>query len=313
MRRLVHLLVVVIVCGCTNPLRSSGDSLDVPQRQPGGQLMHLQDLPARVQQMVPYGLPSPDGRWTAVTVGPQLWLTDTIRQTAQLIEPELHGYGADLVLWSPLSTLLYYRRTEDSWWEVNPSTGESHEFLPGVLKGVSAGDPRFSPDGQQLLYNTGVCYECNKPSPAPQTTYLVNADGTGQRQIGVDVQAEWTGGRVVVEMLEPEILYLSHFAQGPAWTVRRGDPIVAGVRAAASVHWRMTDAGTAPGNQAPRVLSAKQVGPGVWMLDSTLLPQRPVDLTLFAEVRPGVPAKRSFVHEGSKRWKIEGPYTVQTE
>jgi hypothetical protein len=312
MHWLVHVMVFLLVSGCAGCRWSTSvESRDLSWRSPGDQQIGWRDLPFRVKQVLPHGLSSPDGRWTTVTVGPQLWLMDTVRQTARLVEPELHGFGADLMLWSPRSTVLYYRTAEDSWQEVNPASGEVYAFLPGVLKGVSAGNLRFSPDGQQLLYNTGVCYECNKPSPAPQTTYLVNADGTGQRQIGVDVEADWDGNRIEVVVPEPNILYISHFPQGPTWTVRRGEQITAGVRGAASVHWRMTLADTAPGNQAPLILPARHVEPGVWTLDSSLLPERPVNLTLFAEVRPGVPVQPSFIQEGLKVWKTEGPYTVR--
>ncbi|MHB1418406.1 MAG: hypothetical protein ACYCX4_02285 [Bacillota bacterium] len=152
-----------------------------------GTVVEWETLPAVVQEVLLNGPVSPDKRWSAAIwtwhqiptdvklaiengkipldpkflTGPQIWISDAHRQKAR---PEV-----------------------DSWQEITPDTGRVKPFLPEVLKGEMAGELRFSPDGSQLLYNTGIKHFTNKPSPRPQTTFLINIIGNDRKQIGVDV------------------------------------------------------------------------------------------------------------------------------
>lgn len=307
------------------------------QPPPPGSMVAWNTLPDEVQEVLKHGRGSPDGRWLAaiwtwyslptemkfavergelvldkLKTGPQLWIAAPDHGIARQL-PDFYGFSNDLFLWSLRSTLLYYRVKDDSWLEMEPGTGQVVPFLSAVLKGRFAGDLRLSPDGTRLLYNTGFCHDCNKQGPSPQTTFVVNVDGTGQQQVGIDVDAHWEDGRVVAVPLEPDVVHIWQTMKGPTWTLGRPAHIAASLRAAASVQWRVCTSEERLGRPPLAILEATESKPAVWVLDWPNPPAQPVYLMLFAEVRPGVPDKPYFRHEDTKRWKVLGSFLAKAE
>lgn len=303
-----------------------------------GAVVKWDNLPTVIQEVLDNGITSPDKRWVAAAwswtqvppdvmraigegkasfdptifkTSPQLWVASADRKTAVLVKAGFTG-GSEQFLWSPKSTLLFYQAEDDSWQEFAPGSRRITPYLPGILKGWLAGSLCFSPDGTQLLYNTGAINLGNKPSPAPQVTYVVNVNGTGNREIGVDVDARWEGDKVVSNLLAPEIIFATPFPSGPVWTLNRGDRIVAMVRTAASVEWRVYEEEPKLGEKPAAVISAKETSPGVWTVDwpGWASDHFYLALYLYAESRPGVPVQTGLVAEGTRVWAIRGPFEV---
>ncbi|MHB1126952.1 MAG: hypothetical protein ACYC2T_08345 [Bacillota bacterium] len=304
-----------------------------------GTVVKWETLPSVVQEVLLNGPVSPDKNWSAAIwtwhqiptdvklaiedgkipmdpkflSGPQLWIADAHRQNARLIRTNLPGgYHNQMFLWSPWNTLLFYQPNEDSWHEINPSNGMDKTFLPEVLKGKMAGELRFSPDGTRLLYNTGIDHFTNKPSPRPQTTFIINVNGSDGKQIGVDVDARWQGDTLSAIPIEPEIIFVNKFPEGATWTLQKIDRIFAFIRAAASVQWRVYTIPPSPGDKPVNILTAKEDEPGVWVLHWPKTPAKQVYLELYAEVRRDVPDNPYFRYEKGKRWKVMGPFKATT-
>lgn len=132
------------------------------------------------------------------------------------------------------------------------------------------------------------------------------------KEIGIDVDAKWVGGDVVSEPLGPEIVFVNKFPEGALWTLKKGEPLVANVRAAASVEWRVYDNDASTGQSPAAVLTAAQKEPGTWVID---WPGTSVDhfcLKLYVEVRPGVADKDHVLQtEGGKVWRVVGPFEAK--
>lgn len=177
------------------------------QAPPPGTMVAWQTLPAEVQEVVAAGPRARNGRWVA-NVWTHYSLSPEAKDAIEREEPALAGakrgprlwFGApDLgiaamaphlddvriirFLWTTRSTLLYYRAKDDTWLELDPASAHVTPFLPAVLKGRSAGNLRFSPDGAHLLYDTPVCNDCNKQRPGQRSTFVVGLDGTGGHRI----------------------------------------------------------------------------------------------------------------------------------
>ncbi len=303
-------------------------------------------LPTVVQEVLGSGLRSPDGRYVAagwswdqippdvrlaiengkasidpvkLKGGPQLWIATADLSKARLVAAFPGSPVGPWFEWSPRGTLLYYQPKDDSWQEYNPQNGRTGTFLASLLKGHTAGNLRFSQDGEQLLYDTGIVYFTNKPQYAPTTTYVAPSTGKGApRLVGVNVQAAWEGDQVTSTVMEPDIIFATPFPAGPVWSPKAGDELDAMVRSAAGVEWRVYDSPS--GERAPiKVLVAAEKQPGLWVTTWPGLSASadgPLYVELFAQVRPGVPAKPYFVVEENSRnswnsWVTRGPFQVR--
>lgn len=165
-----------------------------------GELVPGHPLPPAIKDELSKGLLSPNGRWRAAWVPvsgrmPTLWLAASDLSVARLID-EVDTYGE--WLWSPRGTLLYWRRIDDSWQEVDPQTGGQKLFLPQILAGEMAGILRLSPDGRRLLFETGLC-RCNRGAGKLLPVYVVGTDGADLKLLGVGVKARWEKNKVVIE------------------------------------------------------------------------------------------------------------------
>jgi hypothetical protein len=258
------------------------------------------------QELLRNGLRSPNGRWIAAKVSSsQLWLVPTDQREARLVERDIIGYGAGV--WTPSDTFLYRRGTEDSWQQLEPTTGEVTPFLPALLREQRAGQFNFSPDGQRLLYSTGVCY-CNTPAANPLHTYVANLDGSAKEDVGVDVNAHWEGDRVVAVPVSPGVVRLQRLkvettTQGEVWLLDRPVSFWVSVRAAVSVEVRAYAGDLATGTPLA-TLSAREQEPGMWVADWGTPPPQPIRLWIYMEVRPEVPDDPAFHLEGGNRWVI---------
>ena len=73
--------------------------------------------------------------------------------------------------------------------------GTDSERVTGARRGHNPILPRWSPDGQKIAF---VRYN-PAGGPGAVQTYLVNADGSGERRLGEGTQPRWTGdGRFVI-------------------------------------------------------------------------------------------------------------------
>lgn len=294
-----------------------------------GQWLSREDIPNALAGAGPtLAIPSPDGKWRAVrTMGigdNKLWVLAEDGSGALLAESNLSGYAEQMLLWSPAGTLLHYRWRDNLWIETDPATRAQKPFLPELLAGRSAGNLRFSPDGKRFLYNIGVPYQFNKPPASTQTTYAASVNGSAAEQVGVDVDAAWSGDQLAVTRRAPGRGYDMFFYMrqppmaGDVYLVERpfgfGIEIVNQQRA----QWRVY---SRDGKQLLRVIPAVESDENSshgdhrnwWRLTWVDPPAEPVLLQLWLEVRPGVPDPPEVVRENGSRWVVAFDIPVMSE
>lgn len=306
MRRSLTLLLCLALLGCSPrpqpPAAQPTESNPVAQTPPAQLAPPV--LPPPTVYPTKAGA-SPDGRWQTAIEGNKFVVRPTAGGESRVIALE----GLNRNLWTPWSTLLYYKENQDVWLEADPATGESKPFWPDYLKPL-AGNLAFSADGSRLLYTTPICLFCNQPVYWTQTSYVIDLKSGTRTEVGVDREVQWDGNQLVLDA--SRVPGLSYY---PYWA-RRQTPIDLPVPAVLNTlgiatpyaEWRVYDAGTPDGSKP---LAVYPGGGGILDFPTIVLPDLPdksrLRLELWAEVYPGVPEKPNWGtprSEGGRRWLV---------
>ncbi len=131
--------------------------------------------------------------WSTLRMTRAIWSFDTTTTAP----PRTVASGASFYVRpyrpSTGSSILTYRQTDHGVEIVLLDPETSHETVLVTRPGTDPGSARWSPDGSQVVYNAVPADD-----PASQRLFIVNADGTGARQITrepgvwVDIDAAWS-------------------------------------------------------------------------------------------------------------------------
>ena len=126
---------------------------------------------------------SPDGTRLAFTRNAQLYIINADGTGFTAIPNE---DGAQNVSWSPDGTRLAYQ-SMNPWGDIHVRNVDGSNLVNVTDNAAQEGQPRWSPDGRQLLFTRVVA--------GPFQLFTIHADGTGEKRVSfgsIDVQGVWS-------------------------------------------------------------------------------------------------------------------------
>jgi dipeptidyl aminopeptidase/acylaminoacyl peptidase len=142
-------------------------------------------IPVEDLSAPPCPLWSPDGRWLAFGAASEVWLVDTVTDELH----RLRGYAATDLEWLPGTDELGIADNGIHVYSV-----KTREVRPLGIGG--AGQLAWSPDGTTVAFTRGTRVGSGEAEHDESSLWLVDADGTNERQVAAGYQANHGVGPV---------------------------------------------------------------------------------------------------------------------